>query len=47
VVNAVGILVDVEALRFIGLTGNVLLAPAWAVGMGTSLLRAGDHRRTA
>jgi hypothetical protein len=47
VVNAAGIMVDVEALRFIGLTGNVLLAPAWAVGMGTSLLRAGDHRRTA
>jgi hypothetical protein len=47
VVNAVGIMVDVEALRFIGLTGNVLLAPAWAIGMGTSLLRAGDHRRTA
>jgi hypothetical protein len=47
VVNAVGIMVDVEALRFIGLTGNVLLAPAWAIGMGTSLLRAGDHRVTA
>jgi hypothetical protein len=40
VVNAVGIMVDVEALRFIGLTGNVLLAPAWAIGMGTSLLRS-------
>jgi hypothetical protein len=26
-------------LRFIGLTGNVLLAPAWAIGMGTWLLR--------
>jgi hypothetical protein len=47
VVNAVGIMVDVEALRFIGLTGNVLLAPAWAIGMGTLLWRAGDHRRTA
>ena len=47
VVNAVGIMVDVEALRFIGLTGNVLLAPAWAIGMGISLWRAGDHRRTA
>jgi hypothetical protein len=47
VVNAAGIMVDVEALRFIGLTGNVLLAPAWAIGMGASLLRAGDHRRTA
>jgi hypothetical protein len=40
VVNAAGIMVDVEALRFIGLTGNVLLAPAWAIGMGTSLLRS-------
>jgi hypothetical protein len=40
VVNAVGIMVDVEPLRFIGLTGNVLLAPAWAIGMGTSLLRS-------
>jgi hypothetical protein len=40
VVNAVGIMVDVEALRFIGLTGNVLLAPAWAIGMGISLLRS-------
>ena len=40
VVNAIGIMVDVEALRFIGLTGNVLLAPAWAIGMGTSLLRS-------
>jgi hypothetical protein len=40
VVNAVGIMVDVEALRFIGLTGNVLLAPAWAIGMGASLLRS-------
>jgi hypothetical protein len=40
VVNAVGIMVDVEALRFIGLTGTVLLAPAWAIGMGTSLLRS-------
>jgi hypothetical protein len=47
VINAVGIMVDVEAWRFIGLTGTVLLAPAWAIGMGTSLLRAGDHRRTA
>jgi hypothetical protein len=46
VVNAAGIMVDVEPLRFIGLTGNVLLAPAWAIGMGTSLLRAGGHRRT-
>jgi hypothetical protein len=34
-------------LRFIGLTGNVLLAPACAIGMGISLWRAGDHRRTA
>ena len=40
VVNAAGIMLDVEALRFIGLTGNVLLAPAWAIGMGTSLLRS-------
>ena len=40
VVNAVGIMVEVEALRFIGLTGNVLLAPAWAIGMGISLLRS-------
>jgi hypothetical protein len=40
VVNAVGIMVDVEALRFIGLTGTVLLAPAWAIGMGISLLRS-------
>jgi hypothetical protein len=40
VVNAVGIMVDVEALRFVGLTGNVLLAPAWAIGMGASLLRS-------
>jgi hypothetical protein len=40
VVNDVGIMVDVEAWRFIGLTGNVLLAPAWAIGMGTSLLRS-------
>jgi len=40
VVNAVGIMVDVEALRFIGLTGTVLLAPAWAIGMGTWLLRS-------
>mgnify|MGYP003501827870 CR=1 FL=1 len=40
VVNAVGIMVDVEALRFIGLTGNVLLAPAWAIGMGISLWRS-------
>ena len=40
VVNAVGIMVDVEALRTIGLTGNVLLAPAWAIGMGISLLRS-------
>lgn len=40
VVNAAGIMVDVEALRFIGLTGNVLLAPAWAIGMGISLLRS-------
>jgi hypothetical protein len=40
VVNAAGIMVDVEALRFIGLTGNVLLAPAWAIGMGTWLLRS-------
>ena len=39
VVNAAGIMVDVEALRFIGLTGNVLLAPAWAIGMGTWLWR--------
>jgi hypothetical protein len=39
VVNAAGIMVDVEALRFIGLTGNVLLAPAWAIGMGALLLR--------
>ena len=29
-----------RALRFIGLTGNVLLAPAWAIGMGASLLRS-------
>ena len=40
VVNAAGIMVDVEALRFIGLTGNVLLAPAWAIGMGTWLWRS-------
>jgi hypothetical protein len=40
VVNAAGILVDVEVLRFIGLTGNVLLAPAWAIGLGASLLRS-------
>ena len=40
VVNAIGIMVDVEALRFIGLTGNVLLAPAWAIGMGP---RCCDH----
>ncbi|MGH9279716.1 MAG: hypothetical protein ACRD12_16665 [Acidimicrobiales bacterium] len=40
VLNAVGILVDVEALRLIGLTGNVLLAPAWAIGLGASLLRS-------
>ena len=40
VVNAAGIMVDVEALRFIGLTGNVLLAPAWAIGMGISLWRS-------
>jgi hypothetical protein len=40
VVNAAGIMVDVEALRFIGLTGNVLLAPAWAIGMGAWLLRS-------
>jgi hypothetical protein len=40
VVNAAGIMVDVEALRFIGLTGTVLLAPAWAIGMGAWLLRS-------
>ena len=40
VVNAVGIMVDVEGLRFIGLTGTVLLAPAWAIGMGTWLSRS-------
>jgi hypothetical protein len=33
-------MVDVEALRFIGLTGNVLLAPAWAIAMGAWLLRS-------
>lgn len=38
-VNTVGILVDVEGLRLLGLTGNVLLAPAWAVWIGVSLLR--------
>jgi hypothetical protein len=32
-------------LRFIGLTGNVLLAPAWAIGMGTSLLRSPERTR--
>jgi hypothetical protein len=40
VVNAAGILVDIEVLRFIGLTGNVLLAPVWAIGLGASLLRS-------
>jgi len=40
VINTVGIMVDVEVLRFIGLTGTVFLAPTWAVGMGTSLLRS-------
>ncbi len=40
VLNAAGIMVDVEALRFIGLTGNVLLAPAWTIGMGAWLLRS-------
>ena len=38
-VNTAGILLDVEVLRLIGLTGNVLLAPAWSVGLGVSLLR--------
>jgi hypothetical protein len=37
VVNTVGIMADVEAVRTIGITGNVLLAPAWAIGMGASL----------
>ena len=40
VLNAAGIMADVEALRTIGLTGNVLLAPAWAIGLGASLLRS-------
>jgi hypothetical protein len=40
VINTAGIMADVEALRTIGLTGNVLLAPAWAIGMGASLLRS-------
>lgn len=40
VANAAGIMINVEGLRFVGLTGNVLLAPAWAIAMGTSLLRS-------
>jgi hypothetical protein len=31
--------VDVEGLRMLGLTGTVLLAPMWAIGMGVSMLR--------
>lgn len=40
VLNAIGIMIDVEALRLIGLTGNVLLAPAWAIGLGARMLRS-------
>jgi hypothetical protein len=39
VLNTLGILVDVEGLRMLGLTGTVLLAPMWAIGMGVSMLR--------
>lgn len=37
--NAAAILLDVEMLRTIGLAGNVLLAPLWAIGIGAALLR--------
>lgn len=40
VLNAVAILLDVEALRTIGLAGNVLLAPVWAIATGVWLLRS-------
>lgn len=39
VVNTLAILIDVESLRTIGLTGHVLLAPLWSIGMGVALLR--------
>lgn len=39
-INALAIIVDLEAVRSIGLAGTVLLAPVWAIGMGGSLLRA-------
>lgn len=40
VVNAAGIMVDVEALRFIGLTGHVLLHSS---GLSASAPRSCDH----
>lgn len=40
VLSVVGIVVDVEVLRLLGLTGTLLLVPAWAIGLGRSLWRA-------
>lgn len=46
-VNTVGILAGVEGLRFLGITGHVLLAPAWAGWMGALLLRSQDDSAEA
>lgn len=40
VLNTLGILVDAEGLRLLGITGNVLLAPVWAITMGVGLTRS-------
>ena len=39
--NAVGNLFNIEFLSLLGLTGNILLGPIWAIWMGVSLLRKG------
>ena len=39
-VNAAGGILDVESVNLVGLTGNLLLAPAWAVWLGVDLLRS-------
>lgn len=37
--NGLGVLVEHDVLTLIGLTGNLLLAPLWALWLGITLLR--------
>jgi hypothetical protein len=37
--NGIGSLLQIESLSLIGLTGNLLLVPIWAIWFGIDLLK--------